>query len=106
MRSNQTARFPASHPHLNKLRSAAAGQTARRGTAQLELGREHPISLELRKALLSTKSITAQWSEGLEGILYGPEHLMLQTLDDILRQTGAEPAKNGKGRVKAALKRG
>lgn len=84
-----------------KLRSTAGGQTARRGTAQLELGREHPISLELRKALLSTKSLAAQWSEGLEGILYGPEHLMLQTLDDILGQTGAEPAKAVRDEAKA-----
>lgn len=88
-----------------KLRSASAGQTARRGTAQLELGGNHPISLELRKALLSTKSIAAQWSTGLEGILYGPEHLMPQTLNDILQQT-VKPASPDTDRADAASKRG
>ena len=69
-----------------KLHAGAAGQTGRLGAAKIELGSAHPIALELRDLLLSTKSIGAQWSEKLEGILYGPEHLTLPLVDEVLRK--------------------
>lgn len=75
-----------------KLHAATAGQTGRLGAATIEVGAAHPIALELRDLLLSNKSIGAQWSEKLEGILYGPEHLMLPLVDDVLSRTHAYPA--------------
>ncbi len=74
-----------------KLHAAASGETAKPGRAQLELGNAHPIARELRDVLLTTKSLAAQWSDGVEGILYGPEHMMVQHLDEMMHHMEIEP---------------
>ena len=73
-----------------KLRAGAGGQSARRGAAQLELGSDHPIARELRDVVISNRSIGTQWSEKVEGILYGPEHLMLKLLEDLMGGSNRE----------------
>jgi len=79
-----------------KLHAGAAGESIRPGAARLEVGTRHPIARELRELLISTRSIAAQWSEGVEGILYGPEHLSLPLLNTLLLPGGAGST-NGNG---------
>lgn len=79
-----------------KLRAAKAGESQRPGTARLELGHAHPIARELRDALISTKSIAAQWWEGVEGILYGPEHFTVTLADEVLASIESKPAKTAR----------
>lgn len=54
------------------------------GAAQLELGTRHPISEELARALISTRSISTAYSPKIEGILYGPNHLTPEILDKVI----------------------
>ncbi len=53
------------------------------GTATLELGGRHPISLELEKLLISKKSLHYQYSVDFEGILHGPDRITLPLLGKI-----------------------
>lgn len=80
-----------------KLHAGAGGQTARPGAARVDLGNRHPIALELRETLLSTRSIAAQWSDRMEGILFGPEHLTLPLLSALMPGGAATAVANGKG---------
>ena len=63
-----------------KLNSPAVGSSLRPGMAELKLGGRHPIALELKQALVSTKAINLMYMSSFEGILYGPEHMTLPFL--------------------------
>jgi hypothetical protein len=67
-----------------KILAHKLGRSALPGTARLELGSRHPISTELRRALISTQSIAAAYAPRIEGILYGPHHLTPEVLDKVV----------------------
>lgn len=67
-----------------KINAARSAESLRPGTAQLDLGANHPIATELRKALISTKSLTAIYQPQIEGILYGPEHHSVPLMRQVL----------------------
>lgn len=67
-----------------KIRAHKLGRSIAPGAARLELGSAHPISLELRRALISTRSIAAAYSPKIEGILYGPHHLTPEVLEKVI----------------------
>lgn len=69
------------------------GRTAKFGSAALELGDRHPIALELKDALITTKSIAAAYSPRIEGILYGPHHLTPQVMDRMMDLQALKGAK-------------
>lgn len=75
-REPQTAEF--------KIHARQLGWSIAPGVAQLELGTRHPISEELARALISTRSISAAYSPNFEGILYGPSHLTPEILDKVI----------------------
>jgi hypothetical protein len=61
-----TAQFKANHLEY--------GESLRRGVAVLELGERHPIALELRRLLVSRKSLYYEYVPRFEAMLFGPEH--------------------------------
>lgn len=60
-----------------KINAEAYGVSLRTGRASLELGTAHPLALELRRLLWSTRPLLSMYMPKLQGILYGPEHLSL-----------------------------
>lgn len=77
-----------------KLHAARAGESTKPGGARVTLGDRHPIARELRDALFSAKSISTQWWDGVEGILYGPEHIPLPLSDEMLHEAKVKPARS------------
>jgi hypothetical protein len=56
------------------------------GMCELELGKEHPFALELKKALITTLPAIYMYLPDMQAILYGPEHLSLTTIANLYEQ--------------------
>lgn len=70
-----------------KLHATRMGECVRPRRARVELSSVHPIARELDAVLLSRTPIHLQHLERFEGILYGPEHLTLQLIAELQRET-------------------
>lgn len=71
---------------VNRLQVA---KSLRPGAATLELGQRHPVARELARLLVSKRSLQYEYAPQFEGILYGPEHLTLPLLQQLVAMTAA-----------------
>lgn len=72
-----------------KINAAQMGVSLSPQAATLELGERHPIARELSGLLFSRRPIQYQYIPRFEGILYGPEHLSMPLITQVLEQSGA-----------------
>lgn len=54
------------------------------GMGELELGTSHPFALELKRALITTMPAIYLYLPDMQAILYGPEHLSLTTIANLV----------------------
>jgi hypothetical protein len=67
-----------------KVNQLEVGTSLRPGAATLELGARHPIAHELDRVLISRRSLQYEYVPRFEAILYGPEHLTLPLIRQVL----------------------
>ena len=60
-----------------KFNQLHVGTSWSRDAVVLELGERHPVALELRQLLVSSKPLQYEYAPRFEAIMFGPEHLTL-----------------------------
>jgi hypothetical protein len=85
-----------------RLKMQKSGQSIMPGSAELELGINHPWALELREVLISTRSIAQSYTPSMQGILFGPENISSHFIQLAAQESGPSAAKAAPAKSAAA----